>query len=80
MKKFMFVFVALLFSATITRAQIGLGVKAGMNFNTMSDIKPVSDKISLDGVINVKARTGFHVGVLYTYDLPIVIQVSFKVA
>lgn len=65
MKKFFFVFVACLMVATTVNAQSGFGVKAGLNFNSMSDIK-IGDLQS-----SVKGKTGFHVGVLYKLKLPL---------
>lgn len=51
----------------VLNAQSGFGIKGGMNFNTMSDLKPVDG----DGLINVKSRTGYHFGVMYKAKLPL---------
>lgn len=50
----------------LVSAQSGFGIKGGMNFNTMSDMKPTEG-----GLINVKARTGYHFGVMYKAKLPL---------
>lgn len=50
------------------------GVKAGMNFNTMGDITADYDKSSVANTFEsaVQNKTGFHVGVLYKFQVPLV--------
>lgn len=64
MKKLALIISAFLFTVLSAQAQSGFGVRLGMNFNSMSDIK-MND---ISGSVNKK--TGFHAGVLYKLDLP----------
>lgn len=64
MKKVFFV-IALALLSTSLFAQNGFGVKAGLNFNSMSDISLNDPKGSYDG------KTGFHVGAFYKVGLPL---------
>ncbi|MEF9931186.1 MAG: porin family protein [Bacteroidales bacterium] len=64
MRKFFLILASFLIVATTVNAQSGFGIKAGLNFNSMSDIK-IKDLES-----SVKGKTGFHVGVLYKISLP----------
>lgn len=66
MKRLLAFVAALFMLIPLVSAQSGFGVKGGMNFNTMSDMKPTDG-----GLINVKARTGYHFGVLYKAKLPL---------
>jgi hypothetical protein len=50
------------------------GVKAGMNFNSLGDVKADYDKSSIANSLEsaVQNKTGFHVGVLYKFQIPLV--------
>ena len=50
------------------------GVKAGMNFNSFGDVKADYDKSSIANTLEsaVQNKTGFHVGVLYKFQIPLV--------
>lgn len=65
MKRITVLFLVLTLAAFSARAQAGFGVKAGLNFNSMSDIDIRNMNAS------VKGKTGFHVGVLYNWRLPL---------
>ncbi len=67
MKRLLALIAAFFIFIPVVRAQSGFGIKGGLNFNTMSDIKPTDG-----GVINVKARTGYHFGVMYKLQVPLV--------
>ncbi len=67
MKKLVILSLAILVSAVSLNAK-GFGVKAGFNFNSMSDIK--TDKLADMDKAAFSNKTGFHVGVLYKIDLP----------
>ena len=64
MKKLALILSVFLLSAVSLHAQKGFGFKAGMNFNSMSDLEFNDLKTS------VNRKTGFHAGVLYQWDLP----------
>lgn len=64
MKKLALILSVFLLSAVSLHAQKGFGFKAGMNFNSMSDLEFNDLKQS------VNRKTGFHAGVLYQWDLP----------
>lgn len=64
MKKLFLVLAAFILIAANANAQSGFGVKAGLNFNSMSDIKIADLETS------VQNKTGFHVGVVYKLKLP----------
>lgn len=64
MKKIALILSVFLLSAVSLHAQKGFGFKAGMNFNSMSDLEFNDLKQS------VNRKTGFHAGVLYQWDLP----------
>lgn len=64
MKKIL-VLVAVLAIAFAANAQSGFGIKAGLNFNSMSDIKTNNYQSTIDG------KTGYHVGILYKMKLPL---------
>jgi hypothetical protein len=64
MKKLAIILSVFLLTAVSLHAQKGFGVKAGMNFNSMSDLEVNDLKTS------VNRKTGFHAGVLYKIDLP----------
>ena len=64
MKKLAIILSVFLLSAVSMKAQSGFGVKAGMNFNSMSDLE------FNDLTRTVNRKTGFHAGVLYKLDLP----------
>ncbi len=64
MKKLIIVLLVLFVSSVSSNAQSGLGIKAGLNFNTMSDLEYGNIKEDI-----FKKNTGFHVGVLYKFDL-----------
>lgn len=66
MKRLLAFVAALFMLIPLVSAQSGFGIKGGMNFNTMSDMKPTEG-----GLINVKARTGYHFGVMYKAKLPL---------
>lgn len=66
MKRLLAFVAALFMLIPLVSAQSGFGIKGGMNFNTMSDMKPTDG-----GLINVKARTGYHFGVMYKAKLPL---------
>ena len=65
MKKLALILSVLLISALSLKAQSGFGIKAGMNFNSMSDLEFKDMKES------ISRKTGFHAGVLYKIDLPV---------
>lgn len=65
MKRIAVIILFLSLACVSGKAQSGFGIKAGLNFNSMSDIK-LSDINS-----SVKGKTGFHVGVLYKLRLPL---------
>lgn len=50
------------------------GVKAGMNFNSLGDVKADYDKSAIANSLEsaVQNKTGFHVGVLYKFQIPLV--------
>ena len=62
--KRLFVLIAVLAIAVTANAQSGFGIKGGLNFDSMSDIKTNNYESTIDG------RTGFHVGILYKIKLP----------
>ncbi len=64
MKKLALIVSVFLLSVFSVQAQSGFGIKAGMNFNSMSDLEFNDIKES------VSRKTGFHAGVLYKLDLP----------
>ena len=64
MKKLALILSVFLLSAVSLHAQKGFGFKAGMNFNSMSDLEFNDLKQS------VNRKTGFPAGVLYQWDLP----------
>ena len=66
MKRLLAFVAALFMLIPLVSAQSGFGIKGGMNFNTMSDMKPTDG-----GLINVKARTCYHFGVMYKAKLPL---------
>lgn len=66
MKRLLAFVAALFMLIPLVSAQSGFGIKGGMNFNTMSDMKPTDG-----GLINVKARTGYHFGVMYKAKFPL---------
>lgn len=66
MKKLVLLSLALFICAFSLRAQSGFGVKAGFNFNSMSDLEYNNIKESA-----IEKKTGFHVGVLYKINLPL---------
>lgn len=65
MKKLALILSVFLLSAVSMKAQSGFGIKAGMNFNSMSDLEFKDFKRTVD------RKTGFHAGVLYKIDLPL---------
>lgn len=66
MRKLFFILAAcVLFGVTTANAQSGFGIKAGLNFNSMSDVS-ISNLPS-----TVNEKTGFHFGVLYKLKLPL---------
>ncbi len=65
MRKIIVAFMFISLAMVSARAQSGFGIKAGLNFNSMSDIKIGDIETS------IKGRTGFHVGVLYKLRLPL---------
>lgn len=65
MKKLALILSVLLISAFSLKAQSGFGIKAGMNFNSMSDLEFKDMKES------ISRKTGFHAGILYKIDLPV---------
>lgn len=65
MKRLLALIAVLFMFIPMMSAQSGFGIKGGMNFNTMSDLKPTDG-----GLINVRARTGYHFGVMYKLKLP----------
>ena len=64
MKKLALILSVFLLSAVSMKAQSGFGIRAGMNFNSMSDLE------FKDFKRNVDRKTGFHAGILYKLDLP----------
>ncbi|MEG0518416.1 MAG: porin family protein [Bacteroidales bacterium] len=64
MRRLVLVLAAFILVAVTANAQSGFGVKAGLNFNSMSDIKIENLETS------VQNKTGFHVGVVYKLKLP----------
>lgn len=64
MKKLALILSVFLLSVVSMKAQSGFGIKAGMNFNSMSDLEFNDLKRT------VNRKTGFHAGVLYKLDLP----------
>lgn len=64
MKKVFILAIAMVFSVA-GFAQSGFGIKAGLNFNTLDDIK------TEDVGASFKAKTGFHAGLLYKASLPL---------
>ncbi len=64
MKKLALILSVFLLSVISLKAQSGFGIKAGMNFNSMSDLEVNDIKTSID------RKTGFHAGVLYKINLP----------
>lgn len=66
MKKLVLLSLALFVCALSLHAQSGFGVKAGFNFNSMSDLEYNNIKESV-----IEKKTGFHVGVLYKINLPL---------
>lgn len=65
MKKLAIILSVFLLSAVSMKAQSGFGIKAGMNFNSMSDLEFNDLKRT------VNRKTGFHAGLLYKIDLPL---------
>ncbi|MBR4882412.1 MAG: PorT family protein [Bacteroidales bacterium] len=65
MKKLALILSVFLLSAVSMKAQSGFGIKAGMNFNSMSDLEFKDFKRSID------RKTGFHAGILYKWNLPL---------
>ncbi len=65
MKKIVILSLAILVSAVSLNAK-GFGVKAGFNFNSMSELKFENIKEDV-----FSKKTGFHVGILYKLDLPL---------
>lgn len=65
MRKITIILSVLLITAVSAYAQNGFGIKAGLNFNSMSDIKTNDLKMS------IQSKTGFHAGVLYRIKLPL---------
>lgn len=70
MKKIIFVFVLALGLSQTTNAQIDFGIKGGLNYNNAGDgaFKDAGQDI-LDGA---KAKTGFHAGVWFRGNLPVI--------
>ncbi len=64
MKRLALILSVFLMSALALQAQSGFGIKAGMNFNSMSDVEVNDIKTSIN------RKTGFHAGVLYKLGLP----------
>ena len=64
MKKLAIILSVFLLATLSVHAQSGFGIKAGMNFNSMSDIEVNDIKTSIN------RKTGFHAGMLYKIDLP----------
>ncbi len=64
MKKLAIILSVFLLATLSVHAQSGFGIKAGMNFNSMSDIEVNDIKTSIN------RKTGFHAGILYKIDLP----------
>lgn len=64
MKKLAIILSVFLLATLSVHAQSGFGIKAGMNFNSMSDIEVNDIKRSIN------RKTGFHAGILYKIDLP----------
>lgn len=64
MKRFVLTAVLVVFASSVF-AQGGFGIKAGLNFSSMSDVKLDSFSDSFNG------KTGFHVGALYKFALPL---------
>lgn len=64
MKRLALILSVFLLSVISLNAQSGFGIKAGMNFNSMSDLEVNDIKTSID------RKTGFHAGVLYKINLP----------
>ncbi|MBP3343682.1 MAG: PorT family protein [Bacteroidales bacterium] len=64
MKKLAIILSVFLLATLSVHAQSGFGIKAGMNFNSMSDIEVNDIKKSIN------RKTGFHAGILYKIDLP----------
>lgn len=65
MKKIAVIILFLSLVCVSAKAQTGFGVKAGLNFNSLEDIK-INDINS-----SIKGKTGFHVGVVYKIKLPL---------
>lgn len=65
MKKFLIVAALIVLGAGVGNAQSRFGIKAGLNFNSLSDIKVDDIKASM------KSKTGFHAGVVYQVKLPL---------
>ncbi len=65
MKKLAIILSVFLLTAVSMKAQSGFGIKAGMNFNSMSDLEFNDLKRT------VNRKTGFHAGLLYKIDLPL---------
>lgn len=72
MKRILLLLVACLLVSSHAFCQFG--VKAGMNFNTLGDVKADYDKSSITNTLEsaVKNKTGFHVGVLYKFQIPVI--------
>ncbi|WP_442266470.1 porin family protein [Tenacibaculum sp. ZS6-P6] len=66
MKKLIFTLCLLFAAVQFSEAQIGFGIKGGINYNSDS-FKEVSDDI-ING--NAESRTGFHAGVWLRFKLP----------
>ena len=72
MKKSLLVLVACLLVSLQSFAQ--LGVKAGLNFNTLGDVTANLKQSDAQNSFQsaVENKTGFHVGVLYKFQIPLV--------
>ncbi|WP_299679316.1 porin family protein [uncultured Tenacibaculum sp.] len=66
MKKLIFTLCLLFAAVQFSEAQIGFGIKGGINYNSDS-FRDVSDDI-ING--NAESRTGFHAGVWLRFKLP----------
>ena len=66
MKKLIFTLCLLFAAVHFSEAQIGFGIKGGINYNSDS-FRDVSDDI-ING--NAESRTGFHAGVWLRFKLP----------
>ncbi|SNR15734.1 porin family protein [Tenacibaculum jejuense] len=66
MKKLIFTLCLLFAAVQFSEAQIGFGIKGGINYNSDS-FKDVSDDI-ING--NAESRTGFHAGIWLRFKLP----------